>query len=144
MASSSTIPEVPLTFSSKKTIPVVGFGTAEYPFGASARCMKEAILDAIRTGYRHFDTSAVYQSEQYLGQGVKEALSLGLIKSRDVLFITSKLWCSEAHRDCVLPALQKTLKNFYDRASNGQVLVRWLQDVRATLLSTSGVEHHSL
>ena len=110
MASSCTIPEVPLTSSSKKAIPVVGFGTAEYPFCASAHCMKEAILDAIRIGYRHFDSSAVYQSEQYIGQAVKEALSLGLIKTRDELFITSKLWCSDAHRDHVLPALQKTLE----------------------------------
>lgn len=42
---------------------------------------------------------------------MKEALSLGLIKSRDELFITSKLWCSDTHRDRVLPALQKTLEN---------------------------------
>lgn len=88
----------------------LGFGTAEYPFGASAATMKEAIVHAIEIGYRHFDTAALYQSEEPIGQAISEALRLGLIKSRDELFITSKLWCSDAHQDCVLPALQKTLK----------------------------------
>ncbi|XP_021911686.1 non-functional NADPH-dependent codeinone reductase 2-like [Carica papaya] len=92
-------------------IPRLGFGTAEYPFGLSAETMKETILHAIKLGYRHFDTAANYQSEQYLGEAISDALTLGLIKSRDELFITSKLWCSDAHHDRVLPALQKTLKN---------------------------------
>ena len=103
------IPESTLS-STEKLIPLVGFGTAAYPFGASADCVKENILDAIRIGYRHFDTAAIYQSEQPLGDSIKEALSLGIIKSRDELFITSKLWCTDAHRQCVIPALQKSLK----------------------------------
>ncbi|XVE85551.1 hypothetical protein DITRI_Ditri17bG0099300 [Diplodiscus trichospermus] len=73
--------------------------------------MKETILQAIKTGYRHFDTAALYQSEHPLGEAIYDALRLGLITSRDELFITSKLWCSDSHHDCVLPALQKTLRN---------------------------------
>ncbi|GMN21851.1 hypothetical protein TIFTF001_040123 [Ficus carica] len=105
------IPEATLVGSFEKKIPLVSFGTAEYPFGASAHSVKDVILDAIKIGYRHFDSAALYQSEKPLGEAVKEALSLGLIKSRDELFITSKLWCSDAHRHCVLPALQKSLKS---------------------------------
>ncbi|KAL5553025.1 hypothetical protein UlMin_040426 [Ulmus minor] len=104
------IPELPLG-STKETIPVVGFGTAEYPFGASSQRMKDVILDAIKLGYRHFDSAALYQSEQPLGEAIEEALNLGLVKSRKELFITSKLWCSDAHYNCVLPAIKKTLKN---------------------------------
>uniref|UniRef100_A0A2C9UFP1 NADP-dependent oxidoreductase domain-containing protein n=1 Tax=Manihot esculenta TaxID=3983 RepID=A0A2C9UFP1_MANES len=97
--------------STDKTIPLVGFGTAEFPFGASSETMKDSILHAIKLGYRHFDSAALYQSEQPLAEAISEALQLGLVKSRDELFITSKLWCSDAHHDCVLPALRKTLKN---------------------------------
>lgn len=38
------------------------------------------------------------------------ALKEGLITSRSELFITSKLWCSDAHRDRVVPALQTSLR----------------------------------
>ncbi|KAL4638043.1 hypothetical protein ACB092_03G122600 [Castanea dentata] len=104
------IPEIPVD-SNGKTIPVIGFGTAEYPFGASFETLRDSLLHAIKLGYRHFDSAALYQSEQPLGEAIDDALGLGLIKSRDELFITSKLWCSDAHYDCVLPAIQKTLKN---------------------------------
>ncbi|KAF3952715.1 hypothetical protein CMV_021754 [Castanea mollissima] len=103
------IPEIPVD-SNGKTIPVIGFGTAEYPFGAS-ETLRDSLLHAIKLGYRHFDSAALYQSEQPLGEAIDDALGLGLIKSRDELFITSKLWCSDAHYDCVLPAIQQTLKN---------------------------------
>ncbi|OAY29368.1 non-functional NADPH-dependent codeinone reductase 2 [Manihot esculenta] len=97
--------------SSGKTIPLLGYGTAEYPFGASSETMKDSILHAIKLGYRHFDSAALYQSEQPLGEAISDALQLGLVKSRDELFITSKLWCCDSHHDSVLPALRKTLKN---------------------------------
>ncbi|XP_062113203.1 non-functional NADPH-dependent codeinone reductase 2-like [Humulus lupulus] len=104
------VPESKLS-STQKLIPMVGFGTAEYPFGTStADCMREAIVEAMRVGYRHFDSAALYQSEQSLGEAIEEALSLGIIKSRDDLFITTKLWCTDAHPQCVLPALNKSLK----------------------------------
>ncbi|KAH7572865.1 hypothetical protein ACOSP7_006231 [Xanthoceras sorbifolium] len=96
--------------SNGKTIPLVGFGMAEFPFSTSEDT-KESVLHAITLGYRHFDTASLYQSEQPLGEAITEALRLGLIKSRDELFITSKLWCSDAHRHLVIPALQNTLRN---------------------------------
>eukprot|EP00262_Sarcandra_glabra_P015789 TRINITY_DN495_c1_g1_i2.p1 TRINITY_DN495_c1_g1~~TRINITY_DN495_c1_g1_i2.p1 ORF type:complete len:315 (+),score=40.03 TRINITY_DN495_c1_g1_i2:28-945(+) len=91
-------------------MPVIGMGTAAYPFIATD-VMKSAILHAMELGYRHFDAAALYQSEQPLGEAIAEALHCGIIKSRKELFITSKLWCSDAHSDLVLPALQKTLQN---------------------------------
>ncbi|PQP95415.1 non-functional NADPH-dependent codeinone reductase 2-like isoform X2 [Prunus yedoensis var. nudiflora] len=51
-----------------------------------------------------------YRTEQSLGEAISQALSLGLIKSRDELFITSKLWCTDAHPDRVLPAIHNTFK----------------------------------
>ncbi|CAL5339100.1 unnamed protein product [Camellia sinensis] len=103
-----SIPEL-LLGSTNATIPVVGFGTATWPFVVS-ETMKESILNALKLGYRHFDAAAVYQSEQTLGEVIAQALQLGLIQSRTELFITSKLWCSDAYPDRVLPALQNTLQ----------------------------------
>ncbi|KAK6921582.1 NADP-dependent oxidoreductase domain [Dillenia turbinata] len=105
------IPLAPLKNSRGKAIPLIGFGTASFPFGECNSLVKESILHGIKLGYRHFNSAAIYQSEQPLGEAIVEALHLGLIKSRDDLFITSKLWCSDTHSHRVLPALQNSLKN---------------------------------
>ena len=68
------------------------------------------IFSSIEVGYRHFDTASMYGTEEPLGQAVAQTLQRGLIKSRDQLFITSKLWCTDAHHHLVLPALNRTLK----------------------------------
>ncbi|KAH7833468.1 hypothetical protein Vadar_006647 [Vaccinium darrowii] len=106
----SKIPEIPLSSGGK--IPVLRFGTASNP-PVKAETTKRAVLDAIEVGYRHFDTAALYYTEEPLGEAIAEAIEKGLIKSREELFITSKLWCSDAHEDCVLPALHKTLNPIF-------------------------------
>ncbi|CAK9140247.1 unnamed protein product [Ilex paraguariensis] len=103
-----SIPEAPLG-STDATIPLLGFGTAAWPFDGSDTA-KTSILQAIKLGYRHFDSAAIYESERPLGDAIAEALGLGFIKSRQELFITSKLWCSDAHPDRVIPALRNTLQ----------------------------------
>ncbi|KAL7001489.1 Non-functional NADPH-dependent codeinone reductase 2 [Sarracenia purpurea var. burkii] len=104
-----TIPNM-LLHSTEYAIPLLGFGTAGYPF-KSSETIKKSIIRAIELGYRHFDTAALYQSEQPLGEAIAAAINMGFIKSRDELFITSKLWCSDGHHDRVLPALQRSLNN---------------------------------
>lgn len=88
-------------------IPVIGMGTA--PGLPQHDELVSTLIDAIEIGYRHFDTAAAYGSEEALGQAVVEVIQRGLIKSREQVFITSKLWCTETHRDLVLPALKGTL-----------------------------------
>ncbi|XP_074584570.1 deoxymugineic acid synthase 1-D-like [Curcuma longa] len=101
---------VPLKSIGSKPMPVIGIGTAAYPWGSHPEATRSSVLRAIELGYRHFDTASLYQSEEPLGQAIAEALHSGLIKSRDELFITSKLWFTDAHKDLVLPALQKSLQ----------------------------------
>ncbi|KAJ1383893.1 NADP-dependent oxidoreductase domain [Sesbania bispinosa] len=89
-------------------MPVIGMGSA--PDFTCKKDTKEAIIEAIKQGYRHFDTAAAYGSEQALGEALKEAIELGLV-SREDLFVTSKLWVTENHPHLVLPALQKSLNS---------------------------------
>ncbi|KAG4153381.1 hypothetical protein ERO13_D04G179900v2 [Gossypium hirsutum] len=104
-----SIPEVKLSSSSGgRNMPVIGMGTAADPFDETA--LKEAILEAISVGYRHFDAASLYKSEKPLGEAIAEAIKFGFIASRDELFITSKLWCTDAHPDLVLPALKNSLR----------------------------------
>lgn len=107
MATINNIPQIELG-SGGKTMPVIGMGTAT----GRQESAKPGILEAIKAGYRHFDTAAVYGSEQALGEAIVEAVGLGLIKSRDQVFITSKLWCNSTERHLVLPAINKTLQYY--------------------------------
>ncbi|KAH1122189.1 hypothetical protein J1N35_005349 [Gossypium stocksii] len=101
-----SIPTFPLHSTSEKAIPLLGFGTAEFPFGASIDTLKQTILEAIKLGYRHFDTAAVYQTEQPLGEAISNAIRLGLIKSRNELYHFQALV-----QQSVLPAVKQTLEN---------------------------------
>lgn len=104
-----TIPTVNLK-GCEKAMPALSMGTASYP-PAGLESMKAAILEAIKVGYRHFDTAFAYGSEKPVGEAVAEALRLGLIQSRDELFITTKLWCSFAEPTQIVPACKMSLRN---------------------------------
>ncbi|WVZ57941.1 hypothetical protein U9M48_008269 [Paspalum notatum var. saurae] len=102
-----------VSLSSGKPMPQVGMGTATATLGkAEGRtAVAEAVLRAMEVGYRHFDTAAVYGTESALGDAVDQAVRAGTIASRDDLYVTSKLWITNAHPGRVLPALRKTLQN---------------------------------
>ncbi|KAJ4711022.1 Aldo/keto reductase [Melia azedarach] len=107
--SAFTVPEVKLSSSSSdRKMPVTGLGTAVDNIDENA--VKVAVLEAVKLGYRHFDTASLYGTEKALGAAIAEALRLGLVSSREELFITTKLWCNDAHRDLVVPALKKSLR----------------------------------
>ncbi|TKY44859.1 Methylecgonone reductase [Spatholobus suberectus] len=101
------IPEVVLNSGHK--MPILGFGTGTVPL-PPPHVLIPAFTEAIQAGYRHFDTAAYYGSEEPLGQAIAQALEQGLIKSRDEIFVTTKLWCTDAHPGLVLPALNSSLQ----------------------------------
>ncbi|KAG8379465.1 hypothetical protein BUALT_Bualt07G0091300 [Buddleja alternifolia] len=94
----------------EKAMPVIGMGTSSYP-PADMETAKAAILEAIKAGYRHFDTAFAYGSEKPLGQAIAQALSQGLIQSRDQLFITTKLWPAFAEPTQIVSACKMSLQN---------------------------------
>ena len=65
-------------------IPIIGFGTWQTPDGDVAR---ESVKTALKVGYRHIDTAAIYGNETSVGQGIKES---GV--NRGEVFLTTKLW----------------------------------------------------
>lgn len=66
-------------------IPVLGFGVFQIPQEQT----KQAVLDAIEVGYRHFDTAQSYFNEEEVGDAIAET-----IIPRENLFITTKVWLS--------------------------------------------------
>ncbi|XP_054819237.1 non-functional NADPH-dependent codeinone reductase 2-like [Prosopis cineraria] len=96
-----------VSLSGHQSMPMIGLGTGD--FQSSGETVKTAVIEAIKVGYRHFDTASVYGTENALGEAIEEVLRLGLIGSRDELFITTKLWFTDCHSERVVPALQKSL-----------------------------------
>lgn len=83
------------------------------PFGLGTWLSKpgevgEAVINAIRTGYRHIDCAYIYGNEKEIGKALKYAFENGIVK-REELFITSKLWNSFHHPELVEPAIRKSL-----------------------------------
>ena len=68
-------------------IPVIGLGTWDLRGGAVA----PAIHAALDAGYRHIDTAAMYANETEVGAGIRAS---GV--PRDEIFITTKVWPTEA------------------------------------------------
>lgn len=88
-------------------MPMAGFGV--FQVTDKEEC-KQALLAAIRAGYRLIDTAAVYGNEDAVGDAVREAIAEGLC-TREELFITSKLWVQDmASYDTAKAGIEASLK----------------------------------
>lgn len=96
-----------LKLSNGVEMPLEGFGVFQVP--DAAQC-KQAVLDAIKTGYRLIDTAAVYMNEKAVGEAIKQAISEGIVKRED-LFITTKLWVSDFSYEGAKRGFDRSLKN---------------------------------
>ena len=83
-------------------MPAEGFGVFQVP--DKAQC-KQAVLDAVNTGYRLIDTAAAYMNEEAVGEAIAEC---GV--NRNDLFITTKLWVQDASYDGAKKAFEISLK----------------------------------
>ncbi|XP_051217582.1 deoxymugineic acid synthase 1-D [Lolium perenne] len=109
MALTTAVPEVVLRSGNARPMPAIGMGTAKFPLVPEATM--DAVLAAVEVGFRHFDTASIYGSELPLGEAMAEAVRRGLVASREEVFITSKLWCTQCHPHLVLPSLRESLQN---------------------------------
>lgn len=82
-------------------IPCVGFGTYKAAEGNNVEVLKTAIEE----GYRYFDTASFYQTEDFLGQAIRESNL-----PREDFFLVSKMWKDEMGYQQTKDALEKSLK----------------------------------
>ncbi|WP_138373503.1 MULTISPECIES: aldo/keto reductase [Oscillospiraceae] len=83
-------------------MPLEGFGVFQVP--DPAQC-KQAVLDAINSGYRLIDTAAAYMNEEAVGAAIKESSV-----DRSELFITTKLWVQDADYESAKKAIESSLE----------------------------------
>jgi diketogulonate reductase-like aldo/keto reductase len=89
-----------ITLNNGLTIPVVGLGT----FRARENEAYEAVLYALKAGYRHLDTAAIYRNEDEVGRAIKDS---GV--PREDIFVTSKLWNDDQGYESAKAAFNKSL-----------------------------------
>lgn len=70
----------------------------------------ETVYNAIKAGYRRFDSACDYGNEVLTGKGIRRAIDDGIVK-RDDLYITTKLWNTYHHPDHVPLALDRCLQD---------------------------------
>jgi 2,5-diketo-D-gluconate reductase A len=90
-----------ITLNNGVEMPQLGFGVYQV---ADPEVCEKAVLDAIETGYRLFDTAASYMNEDAVGRALKRS---GV--PREELFITTKLWVQDAGYEATKVAFQKSL-----------------------------------
>lgn len=82
-------------------IPKLGLGT----WMISDEEVVNAVVEAVKLGYRHIDTAQAYQNEHGVGEGIKAS---GV--SRDELFVTTKLAAEIKSYDEAVAAIDESLK----------------------------------
>ncbi len=93
----------------KKTIlnngvemPLVGLGVFQIP--DLDKC-EQAVLTAIRSGYRLIDTASLYLNEKAVGHAIRKS---GV--PREELFVTTKLWIQDTGYEKTIKAVENSLK----------------------------------
>jgi 2,5-diketo-D-gluconate reductase A len=85
-----------------REMPILGFGV--FQMADPAEC-ERSVVDAIETGYRLIDTAASYGNEEAVGKAIKQC---GV--PREELFVTTKLWVSDAGYEKAKRAFDRSLK----------------------------------
>lgn len=89
-----------VTFNDGRSIPQLGFGVWQTPNDVAI----EAVETALKTGYRHIDTAAVYRNESGVGEGLRVS---GV--PREEIFLTTKVWNDDQGFDETLRAMDASL-----------------------------------
>lgn len=83
-------------------MPILGYGVYQTPPKDTEKC----VLDAIDVGYRSIDTAQAYGNEQGVGNAI---VKCGV--PRKELFITTKVWISNAGYEKAKASIEESLQN---------------------------------
>ena len=72
-------------------MPPIGYGV--FRMTDLEEC-ENAVVQAIKTGYRLIDTAAAYENETAVGKAIKRVIAEGIVR-REELFVTTKLWITD-------------------------------------------------
>ena len=90
-----------VTLANGVKMPILGYGVYQVSNEECERC----VLDAISVGYRSIDTAQAYHNEEAVGSAIEKC---GV--PRDELFLTTKVWISNAGYERAKASIDASLK----------------------------------
>ena len=87
------------------TMPPIGYGV--FRMTDLGEC-ENAVVQAVKTGYRLIDTAAAYENETAVGKAIKRVIAEGVV-SREELFVTTKLWITDTSYEKAKEGFQRSL-----------------------------------
>ena len=97
-----------LTLNDGRKIPILGLGCLENVNDQSL--IRDTVYEAIKQGYRHFDTAWIYKTERLVGEGIRKAIREGIV-SRAEIFVTTKIWMFHLRHDDVIAQAKESNEN---------------------------------
>ena len=91
-----------VTLNNGVKMPILGFGV--FQIYDMKEC-EEAVYNELKAGYRLIDTAASYRNEEAVGRAIKRS---GI--PREEIFVTTKLWVSDANYEKAKLAFETSLK----------------------------------
>jgi diketogulonate reductase-like aldo/keto reductase len=91
-----------VTLNNGVEMPILGFGVFQV---TDPNECEQAVVDALKAGYRLLDTAAVYQNEEAVGRAIKRS---GV--PREEIFVTTKVWVTDAGYEKTKAAFEKSLE----------------------------------
>lgn len=87
-------------------MPILGYGT--FQIFDKNNC-RQRIYEAIKAGYRLFDTASSYGNEDAVGEAIADALRDGIAERKE-LFIATKVWVQDSGYEATRKAYELSLK----------------------------------
>jgi len=128
---------IPVITAHGAAIPAIGLGT----WGLSGKAVTEAVVEALKAGYRHIDTAIGYGNEADVGEGIRRS---GV--PRDEIFVTTKIPSEELADAAMLRAAEGSLKRLGLDAVD-LLLIHWPSrtlSAATTIRSLNGVKRRGL
>lgn len=124
-----------LTCKNGKPVPFVGLGT--FPF--QGKEMANIVKEAVKIGYRLFDTADDYNGETGLGLGIKELCDGGLC-AREDLFIQTKISDNNAHANEPLKGIYFNKQHPFMQKHSAKEIVREKVEISLRSIGTSYID----
>ena len=96
-------------------IPALGLGTWQF----TGTACTEGVEHALDLGYRHIDTAQIYENEEEVGAGLRNAAT-----DRDEIYLTTKVWVENLEPSSVRHSTEESLRRL-DTEYVDLLLIHW-------------------
>lgn len=100
-----SVPSLPLLDGGK--MPMSGIGLCCRP-SAQGDAVRQGVLDYLIMGGRHLDDAALYSNHREVGQGLRQAVELGV--PREEIYFTTKIWPADFGFEATTAWVERTME----------------------------------